>query len=59
MGLAFGAPWYTSLGSVGMLLMFLFASIPMKEKQMIKNRPDEFEKYKKEVSVLFPMPTKK
>ena len=59
MGLAFGAPWYTSLGSVGMLLMFLFASIPMKEKQMIKNRAAAFEKYKKEVSVLFPMPAKK
>jgi steroid 5-alpha reductase family enzyme len=59
MGLAFDAPWYTSIGSVGMLLMFLFASIPMKEKQMIKNRATAFEKYKKEVSVLIPMPSKK
>jgi len=59
MGLAFDAPWYTSIGSVGMLLMFLFASIPMKEKQMIKNRAAAFEKYKKEVSVLIPMPSKK
>ena len=59
MGLAFDAPWYTSIGSVGMLLMFLFASIPMKEKQMIKNRASAFEKYKKEVSVLIPMPSKK
>jgi len=59
MGLAIDAPWYTSIGSVGMLLMFLFASIPMKEKQMIKNRAAAFEKYKKEVSVLIPMPSKK
>jgi steroid 5-alpha reductase family enzyme len=59
MGLAFGAPWYTSLGSIGMLLMFIFASIPMKEKQMIKNRPEAFKKYKSEVSVLIPFPSKK
>lgn len=59
MGLAFDAPWYTSTGSVGMLLMFLFASIPMKEKQMIKNRAKAFEIYKKKVSVLIPMPSKK
>jgi len=59
MGLAFNAPWYTSLGSIGMLLMFLFASIPMKEKQMIKKRPAVFKKYKSEVSVLIPMPSKK
>lgn len=59
MGLAFDAPWYTSTGSVGMLMMFLFASIPMKEKQMIKNRAKAFEIYKKKVSVLIPMPSKK
>jgi steroid 5-alpha reductase family enzyme len=58
MGLAFGAPWYTALGSIGMLLMFLFASIPMKEKQMLKKRPEAFKKYKSEVSVLFPLPPK-
>ena len=59
MSLAFGAPWYTGIGSVGMLLMFLFASIPMKDKQMKKNRPKAFAKYKKEVSALIPLPPKK
>jgi steroid 5-alpha reductase family enzyme len=59
MGFSFNSPWYTSLGSIGMLLMFLFASIPMKEKQMIKNRPEAFKKYKSEVSVLIPLPSKK
>ena len=54
MGMSFNSPWYTSLGSIGMLLMFLFASIPMKEKQMIKNRPEAFKKYKNEVSVIIP-----
>lgn len=59
MGFAFGAPWYTAIGSIGMLLMFIFASIPMKEKQMQKNRPEAFAKYKNEVSILIPMLPKK
>lgn len=59
MGLAFGAPPYTIVGAVGMLLMFLFASIPMKDKQMKKNRPEAFTKYKKEVPKLIPLPKKK
>ncbi len=59
MGFGFGAPWYTAIGPMGMLAMFLFASIPMKEKQMLKNRPEAFQKYKKEVSVLIPLPPKK
>ena len=59
MGLAFGAPYYTAAGSLGMLLMFLFASIPMKDKQMEKNRPEAFAKYKREVSRILPLPPKK
>jgi steroid 5-alpha reductase family enzyme len=39
--------------------MFLFASIPMKDKRMEKNRPEAFAKYKKEVSQLIPLPRKK
>lgn len=58
MGLSFSAPWFTSIGSIGMLLMFLFASIPMKEKQMMKNRPEAFRKYKQNVSLLIPWPPK-
>ena len=59
MGLAFGAPYYTAAGSIGMMLMFLFASIPMKDKQMEKNRPEAFAKYKREVSRILPLPPKK
>jgi len=59
MGFAFGAPWYVGIGSVGMLLMFLFASIPMKDKQMAKNRPVSFAKYKQEVPMLIPWYSKK
>jgi steroid 5-alpha reductase family enzyme len=52
--LGFGAPWYTAIGSVGMLLMFVFASIPMKEKQMMKKRPEQFMDYKSRVPRLLP-----
>ena len=59
MGLSFGAPGYTAIGSIGMLLMFLFASIPMKDKQMEKNRPEAFASIKKKFQNLFPFPPKK
>lgn len=59
MGFGFGAPWYTAIGPIGMLAMFLFASIPMKEKQMLKNRPHAFMKYKEDVSILLPLPPKR
>ncbi|MBB6459339.1 DUF1295 domain-containing protein [Flammeovirga kamogawensis] len=54
MGTAYAAPWYTVLGSVGMWMMFMFASIPLKDKQMMKNRPESFQKYKKEVARVLP-----
>ncbi|NME69443.1 DUF1295 domain-containing protein [Flammeovirga aprica] len=54
MGVSYNAPWYTVLGSVGMWLMFMFASIPLKDKQMMKNRPEAFQKYKQEVSRVLP-----
>jgi steroid 5-alpha reductase family enzyme len=56
-GFGAGAPLWTGLGAVGMALMFLFASIPMKEKQLRKTRID-FDKYKAEVSILIPLPPK-
>ena len=56
-GFGAGAPLWTGLGAIGMILMFLFASIPMKEKQLRKTRTD-FEKYKSEVSMLIPLPPK-
>lgn len=54
MGLAYNAPWYTTLGAIGMWMMFMFASIPLKDKQMLKNRPEAFKKYKQEVSRVLP-----
>ncbi len=53
-GLAYGAPWYAGIGAVGMLAMFWFASIPMKETQMMKKRPEEFMEYKSRVPSLLP-----
>lgn len=52
--LSAAAPWWTILGSVCMLIMFWFVSIPLKEKRMLLRRKDAFEKYKSEVSKLLP-----
>ena len=58
-GLSAGAPWWTAVGALAMLSMFLFVSIPLKEKRMQKSRPLAFDKYKRAVSVLIPLPVKK
>jgi steroid 5-alpha reductase family enzyme len=52
-----GAPYWTLLGSIGMFAMFVFASIPLKEQRQMKTRTD-FAEYKKEVSMLIPLPPK-
>ncbi len=52
-GLAASAPAWSCLGAIGMVLMFLFASIPMKEKRL-SERCNDFEKYKAEVPLLLP-----
>ena len=52
-GIAFGAPWETSLGAVAIVMMFLFISIPMKNKRMAARRKG-FEDYKKRVPLLIP-----
>jgi steroid 5-alpha reductase family enzyme len=57
-GFGASAPLWTGLGALGMLLMFIFASIPLKEARQMKTRTD-FETYKKEVSMLIPLPPKK
>lgn len=56
-GLGAAAPYWTLLGSIGMFLMFIFASIPLKEQRQMKTRTD-FADYKKEVSMLIPLPPK-
>ena len=53
-GLSFGAPLYTGIGAVSMVLLFIFASIPMKEKRMMERRPDTFKNYKSRVPLLLP-----
>ena len=53
-GYAFGAPLYTAIGAVSMILLFVFASIPMKEKRMMKKRPESFKSYSARVPLLIP-----
>ena len=57
-GLGAAAPYWTLLGSIGMFLMFIFASIPLKEQRQMKTRTD-FAEYKKEVSMLILLPVRK
>ncbi len=57
-GLGVGAPLWTGLGAIGMILMFVFASIPMKEKRLSESRTD-FENYKSQVSRIIPWSPKK
>ena len=52
-GQAFAAPWYASLGLAAMVLMFWFASIPMKEARMAR-RYQDFEAYKATTPMLIP-----
>ena len=47
-GLSAAAPWWTALGALGMVLMFVFASIPMKEARLAATRSD-FDDYRKQV----------
>ncbi len=52
------AYWWTAIGFVAMLIMFLFASIPMMEKKNRQNKVG-YEEYIKRVSVLVPLPPRK
>lgn len=52
-GLAYGAPWYTGVGVLSLILMFFFISIPMKDKRMAERRAG-YEEYKKRVPLIFP-----
>lgn len=52
-GLAFNAPWHTFAGAGAMIVLFVFISIPMKEKRMDERRPS-FQDYKKRVPMLIP-----
>jgi steroid 5-alpha reductase family enzyme len=45
--------WWTGIGFVAMILLFVFISIPMMEKRQLDSKP-HFEAYKKNVSSLIP-----
>lgn len=52
-GLAYQAPLYTALGAIAMIGLFVFISIPMKEKRMLERRP-AYTAYMQEVPKLIP-----
>ncbi len=57
-GQAYGAPLFTFAGSIAMITMFLFVSIPMKEKRMSERRP-KFKAYQESVPLIIPIGKKK
>lgn len=50
--------WWVVAGPAAMTCMFLFASIPLIEKRMMERRKD-YGEYRKEVSMILPVPKKK
>lgn len=52
-GFGYNMPYYYSFGAIALILMFLFISIPMKDKRMAGRRVGYYE-YKKNVPLLFP-----
>jgi steroid 5-alpha reductase family enzyme len=54
-GLAVGAPWWTVLGPIAMLALFLFASIPMMERHLSQRRAG-YAEHKSRTSMLLPWP---
>jgi steroid 5-alpha reductase family enzyme len=52
-GVAAGAPWWTAVGVLAMIALFVGASIPMAEKRSIARRP-HYAEHQKKVSMLIP-----
>jgi steroid 5-alpha reductase family enzyme len=52
-GLAYQAPWYTMLGAAALWAMFIFVTIPMKERHM-EGRYSGYADYQARVPLLFP-----
>ncbi|NNC94357.1 MAG: DUF1295 domain-containing protein [Chitinophagales bacterium] len=50
--------WWTGAGALAMILLFVFISIPMMDKKMLKKRPG-FEKQMKSTSALLLLPRKR
>lgn len=56
-GLAVGAPWWTALGPLAMVGLFLFASIPLMERHLSSRRAG-WDEHKARTSMLLPWPPK-
>jgi steroid 5-alpha reductase family enzyme len=56
-GFAYQMPYYYSFGAIALTAMFLFISIPMKDKRMAGRRVG-YAEYKQKVPLLFPKLTK-
>ena len=52
-GIAAGAPWWSGAGLVAMVVLFVFASIPLAEKRSLARRP-HYAEHQRRVSMLIP-----
>ena len=52
-GISAGAPWWAGAGLVAMVVLFVFASIPLAEKRSLARRPD-YAQHQQRVSMLIP-----
>jgi steroid 5-alpha reductase family enzyme len=55
---AAGFVWWAWVGAAGMLAMFVFVSIPLKETRMLARRPGYAERQRR-VSLLLPLPPRR
>lgn len=55
-GFAYQMPYYYSFGAIALIAMFLFISIPMKEKRM-RERREGYPEYKAKTGMFFPKRT--
>lgn len=57
-GVAAGAPWWSVIGVLAMIGLFVGASIPLAEKRSLARRP-QFAEHQRRVSMLVPWPPRK
>lgn len=53
------AAWWTAVGPLSMIALFVFGTIPMMEKRQLERRPVAYRDYQRRVSMLVPWPPRR
>jgi steroid 5-alpha reductase family enzyme len=51
--------WWTAVGPLSMIALFVFGTIPMMEKRQLARRPEAYADYQRRVSMLVPWPPRR